>query len=46
MVAIAQQVEHLIVVQKVARSNRVGHPINPRNCKVPGIFSFMLQMLR
>lgn len=30
MVDIAQQVEHLIVVQKVARSNRVIHPIrNP-----------------
>ncbi len=26
MVAIAQLVEHLIVVQKVARSSRVGHP--------------------
>lgn len=26
MVDIAQQVEHLIVVQKVARSNRVIHP--------------------
>lgn len=26
MVAIAQSVEHLIVVQKVARSSRVGHP--------------------
>ena len=30
MVDIAQQVEHLIVVQKVARSNRVIHPIPPR----------------
>lgn len=29
MVAIAQLVEHLIVVQKVARSSRVSHPINP-----------------
>lgn len=28
MVDIAQQVEHLIVVQKVARSNRVIHPIS------------------
>ena len=27
MVAIAQSVEHLIVVQKVARSSRVSHPI-------------------
>ena len=26
MVDIAQLVEHLIVVQKVARSSRVGHP--------------------
>ena len=26
MVAIAQSVEHLIVVQKVARSSRVSHP--------------------
>ncbi len=26
MVAIAQLVEHLIVVQKVARSSRVSHP--------------------
>lgn len=32
MVDIAQQVEHLIVVQKVARSNRVIHPKRkPRN---------------
>lgn len=30
MVAIAQLVEHLIVVQKVARSSRVSHPIKPR----------------
>lgn len=29
MVDIAQPVEHLIVVQKVARSSRVIHPINP-----------------
>lgn len=29
MVAIAQLVEHLIVVQKVARSSRVSHPISP-----------------
>ena len=29
MVDIAQLVEHLIVVQKVARSSRVIHPINP-----------------
>lgn len=28
MVAIAQLVEHLIVVQKVARSSRVSHPTN------------------
>ena len=27
MVAIAQSVEHLIVVQEVARSSRVSHPI-------------------
>lgn len=30
MVAIAQLVEHLIVVQKVARSSRVSHPGKPR----------------
>lgn len=29
MVDIAQPVEHLIVVQKVARSSRVIHPIDP-----------------
>ena len=35
MVDIAQQVEHLIVVQKVARSNRVIHPSrNPYSRKV------------
>ena len=28
MVAIAQSVEHLIVVQEVARSSRVSHPIS------------------
>lgn len=35
MVDIAQLVEHLIVVQKVARSSRVIHPIKPRS---PGLF--------
>ena len=29
MVAIAQSVEHLIVVQEVARSSRVSHPTSP-----------------
>lgn len=46
MVAIAQLVEHLIVVQKVARSSRVSHPgQTPRfqrfpNRTNPGFFSF------
>ena len=36
MVAIAQLVEHLIVVQKVARSSRVSHPVRDlgRNSEV------------
>ena len=35
MVAIAQLVEHLIVVQKVARSSRVSHPNeNPPSWRV------------
>ncbi len=46
MVAIAQLVEHLIVVQKVARSSRVSHPgQTPRfqrfpNRTNPGVFRF------
>ncbi len=32
MVAIAQLVEHLIVVQKVARSSRVSHPNETSGC--------------
>lgn len=40
MVAIAQLVEHLIVVQKVARSSRVSHPIF--SAGFSRIFFFML----
>lgn len=40
MVAIAQQVEHLIVVQKVARSNRVGHPHQSPELQGSGDFQF------
>ena len=36
MVGIAQSVEHLIVVQKVACSNHVAHPILPKVGKKKG----------
>lgn len=46
MVAIAQQVEHLIVVQKVARSNRVGHPIvKPCSRKGSGVFAYRTKLV-
>ena len=40
MVAIAQSVEHLIVVQEVARSSRVSHPTsNPYSQQGSGGFT-------
>lgn len=39
MVAIAQSVEHLIVVQKVARSSRVSHPM--KTADQSAVFLFM-----
>ncbi len=42
MVAIAQSVEHLIVVQKVARSSRVSHPTRkPYSLTATGLFSYL-----
>lgn len=45
MVAIAQLVEHLIVVQKVARSSRVSHPTKPGIPLVSRVFCFRMNSL-
>ena len=44
MVAIAQSVEHLIVVQEVARSSRVSHPFCSYASKFP--MSYYIELLR
>lgn len=44
MVDIAQQVEHLIVVQKVARSNRVIHPTKSSECQRSEDFSHPVRL--
>lgn len=45
MVAIAQSVEHLIVVQKVARSSRVSHPTR-KPYSLNGCGAFLLPVFR